>query len=487
MVSPKPETEIASTPAVEPAGPREALPVSGSPPLNLLLIDDDDDFRGIVARRFLRRGHEVNHSGSPLEALSWIERQSFDVIVLDISMPEMDGVTALAQIKKLAPETQVIMLTGQATLETAVRAMKLGAYDYLTKPCELAELEMHVQRAAEKARLARENRNLKAVLRKQTPAVQLIGHSSGLRQVMHMIQRVAPTANAVLILGESGTGKELVARAIHQSSPRSEQPLVTVNCAALQDSLLESELFGHEKGAFTSAQSAKPGLFEVANAGTLFIDEVGELSPTLQAKLLRVLEDGRIRRVGAVKEIKTDVRIIAATNRDLAKAVEEKRFRDDLYYRLNVVPIVVPPLRERREDIPLLVEHFLKLSPDGPAAVSPQAMDALTRYAWPGNVRELSNVIARAKILAEGQRIELMDLPDHVANAQSLADLDGSTPPVSSPANRFEENERQILVRVLKQHHGNKVHAAADLGISRRKLYRLLEKHGLKNTEWSNH
>ncbi len=450
--------------------------------LSLLLVDDDQDYRSIVARRFTRRGHDVAHTGSPIEALSWVERQPYDVVIVDVSMPEMNGVQVLEHIKQQSPETQVIMLTGQGTLETAVRAMKLGAYDYLTKPCELAELELHVQRAAEKARLSRENRNLKVAIRQQTPNVQLIGQSPALRQVWHLIERVAPTNNAVLIQGESGTGKELVARTIHQCSPRADHPLIAINCAAFQDTLLESELFGHEKGAFTSAQAAKPGLFEVAHEGTLFIDEVGELSAALQAKLLRVLEDGRIRRVGAVKEIKTDVRIIAATNRDLAKEVAEKRFRDDLYYRLNVVTIHVPPLRERKEDIPLFIDHFLAKSQEGPNRVSDAAMAALLNYSWPGNVRELANVIARAKILAEGTQIDCCDLPDQLTKGNSsdeAATVQATTPP-AIPSNRLEQHERELIQTTLQQHHGNKVHAAKSLGISRRKLYRLLEKHGLK-------
>jgi DNA-binding NtrC family response regulator len=447
----------------------------------LLLVDDDDEFRALLARRFGRRGHEVAHTGSPAEALAWAQRRHFDVAIVDVSMPEMDGVTLLGKLKDAAPETQVIMLTGQGTLETAVRAMKLGAYDYLTKPCDLAELELHVQRAAERGRLARENRNLKAVMqRAQAPEPGLVGQAPALQQALRLIDRVAPTHSPVLIQGESGTGKELAARRLHQRSLRRDQPLVVVNCAALQEPLLESELFGHEKGAFTTAVASKPGLFEVAHGGTLFIDEVGELAPGLQAKLLRVLEDGRIRRVGSVKEVKTDVRVIAATNRDLATEVEARRFRDDLYYRLNVLTVVMPPLRDRREDIPQLVEHFLTQGDGGPVKIERAALEALMAYSWPGNVRELANVITRARILADGAAISTADLPPHIL-ATASRPTPGASPHVAEPAapRRLIEQERDALLAALAQEHGNKAQAARTLGISRRKLYRLLAKHGL--------
>ena len=311
--------------------------------ITILTVDDDDEFRGVVARRFQRRGYQVEHTGSPSQALAMAERKHFDVAILDIVMPEMDGIQLLERLRQIDPDTQLIMLTGQGTIETAIRAMKLGAYDYLTKPCELAELEVQVERAYEKAQLARENQNLRTALRRSGPPTQIIGNSPSIRQLLHMIEKVAATDSSVLIQGESGTGKELVARAVHQGSVRADKPLVVINCAALQETLLESELFGHEKGAFTSAVAMKQGLFEVADGGTLFIDEIGEMAGGLQAKLLRVLEDGRFRRVGSTKEINTDVRIIAATNKDLAKEVASNRFRDDLYFRLNVITIPIPP------------------------------------------------------------------------------------------------------------------------------------------------
>jgi DNA-binding NtrC family response regulator len=447
----------------------------------LLAVDDDDEFRSVVARRFQRRGCDVTHTASPVQALRLAEERRFDVAILDIAMPEMDGVKLLERLRQVAPDTQVIMLTGQGTIETAIRAMKLGAYDYLTKPCELAELEVQVQRAYEKGLLARENQNLKTLLRRSEPPTEIIGRSAALKQVLRLIEKVAPTDSTVLIQGESGTGKELVARAIHQASPRAGKPLVVINCAALQETLLESELFGHEKGAFTSAVSSKEGLFEVADGGTLFIDEIGEMAGGLQAKLLRVLEDGRFRRVGSTKEMKADVRILAATNKDLAKEAAAGRFREDLYYRLNVITIPLPPLRDRLDDIPLLVNHFLRSGARGPRSIEPEALQALQGYSWPGNVRELANVTERARILAEGPCITLRDLPGgivHPAVAESNGLRDRTTVPRSQ--DHLDELERQHVQRILDTEGGNKARAARALGISRRKLYRLLEKYGLE-------
>ena len=349
--------------------------------------------------------------------------------ILDIALPEMDGVQLLERLRQVDPETQVIMLTAQGTVETAIRAMKLGAYDYLIKPCELAQLELQAERAYEQARLARENRTLKAVLRRTEPPGEIVGITPVIRQVLSLIAKVAPTDSSVLIQGESGTGKELVARALHRGSPRTDKPMVVINCAVLQESLLENELFGHEKGAFTSAVTAKPGLFELADGGTLFIDEIGEMAPPLQAKLLRALEDRRIRRVGSTREIRTDVRFLAATNKDLAQEVAASRFRDDLYYRLNVITIDMPPLRERIEDVPLLVRHFLTLDPRGPRHIEPEALEFLVHHRWPGNVRELTNVIERAKILAEGPSITVGDLPDEAPPAAPLRAAEPGRPP----------------------------------------------------------
>jgi DNA-binding NtrC family response regulator len=445
--------------------------------ISILAVDDDDEFRSVVARRFQRRGYDVTHTGKPSEALAMAEQKHFDVAIFDIAMPEMDGVQLLERMRQVDRDTQVIMLTGQGTIETAIRAMKLGAYDYLTKPCELAELEVQVERAYEKAQLARENQNLKTALRRSGPPTEIIGNSTAIRQVLHMIERVAATDSSVLIQGESGTGKELVARALHQGSPRADKPMVVINCAALQETLLESELFGHEKGAFTSAVATKQGLFEVADGGTLFIDEIGEMAGGLQAKLLRVLEDGRFRRVGSTKEIKTDVRIIAATNKDLANEVAASRFRDDLYFRLNVITIAIPSLRDRAEDIPLLVNYFLSQGTRGPRSIEPDALAALVTYRWPGNVRELANVIERARILADGTSITVRDLPLGLVQLSPTAP--SREPTIKSNGTHLEDLERKHIQRVLEAEGCNKARAARALGISRRRLYRLLEKHGL--------
>jgi DNA-binding NtrC family response regulator len=443
--------------------------------ISILTVDDDGEFRGVVARRFQRRGYDVAHTGSPSEALTMAEQKHFDVAILDIAMPEMDGIQLLERLRQIDPDTQAIMLTGQGTIETAIRAMKLGAYDYLTKPCELAELEVQVERAYEKGQLARENQRLKTALRRSGPPTQIIGNSSAIRQVLHMVEKVAASDSSVLIQGESGTGKELVARALHAGSPRADKPLVVINCAALQETLLESELFGHEKGAFTSAVAVKQGLFEVADGGTLFIDEIGEMAGGLQAKLLRVLEDGRFRRVGSTKELKTDVRIIAATNKDLAKEVAANRFRDDLYFRLNVITVPIPALRERSEDIPLLVNYFLSQGARGPRSIDVDAMASLAAYHWPGNVRELANVIERAKILADGPNITLRDLP--VGIIQPTSTVRTSEPAVARVnGSNLEDLERKHIQRVLEAEAWNKARAARALGISRRRLYRLLAK-----------
>lgn len=448
--------------------------------ISILTVDDDEEYRGILTRRFVRRGHDVEQTGSPLEALRLAEQKHFDVVVVDLAMPEMDGVQLLVRLRQIDPETEVILLTGQATIETAIRAMKLGAYDFLIKPCSLAELEMQTERACEKTRLARENQALRTMLRRTEPSGEIVGASPALLEVLRMIQRVAPTESPVLIQGESGTGKELVARALHQGSSRVVKPMVVINCAALQESLLESELFGHEKGAFTSAVATKPGLFELAHGGTLFIDEIGEMTPAIQAKLLRAAEGGQIRRVGSTREIKTDVRIIAATNKDLVKEVAAQRFRADLFYRLNVITITSPPLRERAGDIPLLVRHFLRRGTVGPREIDPDALDLLERYKWPGNIRELANVIERAKILADGQTIKALDLPAGIQQPRTPDPPPPEHPP-ATPSTDLDSLERIHIRRVLEAEGGNKARTARALQISRRKLYRLLEKHVIDN------
>jgi len=453
--------------------------------IDLLLVDDDPEFRGTLVRRFLRRGYQVQEAASGEEALGMAQRRQFDVVVLDMVMPGPSGLEVLERLKTGHPECEVILLTGQGTIESAVQAMKAGAFDFLTKPCPLAELELLIEKAFERRQMAKENRQLKALIGREAPQGEMLGASEAMLDVFRLIERAGPSDKAILIQGESGTGKELAARALHRHSPRADKPLVTINCAALPESLLESELFGHEKGSFTGAISAKEGLFEVADGGTLFIDEIGEMPGALQAKLLRVLEDGSMRRIGSVKERRVDVRLLAATNRDLAREVREGRFREDLYYRINVMSLQLPPLRQRPGDVPLLVERFL--GPDW--TIEPEALRAVSAYDWPGNVRQLSNALERAKILADDRLVRLRDLPPEVTGGGLAAAShtfgatasNGSGPAAAGAAESASDDlasiERAHIVEVLRREGGNKARAARALGINRRSLYRLIDKY----------
>jgi DNA-binding NtrC family response regulator len=445
------------------------------PPVRLLVVDDDEALRQALARRFRRLGMAVAEAADAEEALAKAGHAAYDVALLDLHMPGMTGLELLGRLKGLWPELEALMLTAHGSIETAIQAMRQGAYDYLTKPFQMADLEVHVQKAFEKARLARRERQWVEQLRYESPRYRLVGSGAAMRRVLRLIEKVAPTDSTVLVRGASGTGKELVARAVHLNSARRERPLVTINCAALQEALLESELFGHEKGSFTGAVQAKAGLFEVAEGGTLFVDEVAEMAPGLQAKLLRVLEDGHYRRVGGTQEARADVRVIAATNKPLEDEIRAGRFREDLYYRLAVMTIDLPPLRERPQDIPELIEHFLTTRPVGPvrSRVEPGALAALSRYGWPGNVRELANVLERAQILAENHVITLDDLPESIVDAAPAATVAGDP-------GHLREVERRHVLEVLQAHKGNKVQAARALGISRRALYRMTAKYGLE-------
>jgi DNA-binding NtrC family response regulator len=445
-------------------------------PLHLLIVDDDEQLRQTLVRRFQRQGMSVTAAGSGEEALKRANAARFDVALLDLHLPGMDGVAVLGKLKEQQPELEALLLTAHGSIETAILAMKKGAYDYLTKPFHLPELEVHVQKAYEKVRLARRERQWIEQLRYESPRYRLVGSSPALLKVVQLLEKVAPTDATVLVRGASGTGKELVARALHVNSGRRDRPLVTINCAALTESLLESELFGHEKGAFTGAVQAKPGLVEVAEGGTLFIDEIGEMASGLQSKLLRVLEDGHYRRVGGTQEQRADVRVVAATNRVLEDELKAGRFREDLYYRLNVVAIYLPPLRERRQDIVELAEHFLTTRQVGPvrARLDARALKALMHYDWPGNVRELANVLERAQILAEDHVIAADDLPEAVV-ATAPAGGDSAEDP-----GYLRAVERRHVVEVLRREQGNKVRAAKALGISRRALYRLIAKYRLE-------
>jgi DNA-binding NtrC family response regulator len=460
--------------------------MSPTPAIDLLVVDDDQEFRDTLKSRFALRGFEVAAAAGGEEALGLAERRSFAVAVFDMMMPGMSGLELLTKFKAAHADCEIILLTGQGSIETAVEAMKAGAFDYLQKPFPLKELETVVINAAERRSLKKENTQLRAMLERSQPQADMVGRSTAMQEVFRLIDRAGPSDKAILILGESGTGKELVARALHRSSRRADKPMVVINCAALPEALLESELFGHEKGAFTGAVAAKPGLFEVADGGTLFIDEIGELPGSLQAKLLRVLEDGSLRRVGSVQERRVNVRLLAATNRDLAGEVEARRFREDLYYRINVMSLELPPLRERRGDVPLLVRHFF-----GPGwEIDEAAMEALERYPWPGNVRQLINVVERAKILAESETVTLGDLPREISQSRGAA---ADSPLHSTPESAAGSDpkltddlatiQRGKVVEVLRREEGNKSRAARRLGIARRKLYRLLEKYRIEDAE----
>ena len=450
---------------------------AAAPTIDLLVVDDDLEFRDTLKTRLSRHGFEVQAAADGEAALDLAARRHFDVAIFDMMMPGMSGLELLAKFKSDHPECEVILLTGQGSIETAVEAMKLGAYDYLQKPFPLKDLEGVAAKACERRHLRKENTQLKALLQRTEGPPEMIGQSAPMQEVYRLIQRAGPSDKAILILGESGSGKELVARALHRASRRADRPMVVINCAALPETLLESELFGHEKGSFTGAINAKPGLFEVADGGTLFIDEIGELPGSLQAKLLRVLEDGSLRRIGSIQERRVSVRLLAATNRDLAKEVEAKRFREDLYYRINVMSLELPPLRARTGDIGLLVDHFL-----GPGwEIEPAALEAMERYSWPGNVRQLINAIERAKILSDSEMIRLRDLPKEVTSPPSPAAPDA--PPAAEPIDDLAAIQRSKVVEVLRRELGNKSKAARALGIERRKLYRLLERYAIANAE----
>jgi DNA-binding NtrC family response regulator len=444
--------------------------------INLLVVDDDDEFRNAMARMFSLRGFQVREAANGEAALSLAERSDFDVAIVDMKMPGLSGVDLLRKFKTLHAECELIVLTGQGTIESAVQAMKQGVYDYLTKPFPLKELQKLIERAYERGQLRRENVRLRALLERSQPRSEMIGQSAAMQEVFRLIERAGPSDKAILIQGESGTGKELVARALHRSSLRADKPMVVINCAALPESLLESELFGHEKGAFTGAVAAKAGLFETADGGTVFIDEIGEMPTSLQAKLLRVLEDGSLRRVGSLKERRVNVRLLAATNRDMAQAVQQGVFREDLYYRINVMSLELPPLRERSGDIPLLVSHLL--GPDW--KIEDQALRLIEGFHWPGNVRQLSNAIERAKIMADDYLVRVRDLPREVVQQR-----EHTAPPASASFDELAYLERSKVIEVLRRERGNKTRAAHTLGIDRRKLYRLIDKYGLREHDLS--
>jgi two-component system response regulator HydG len=440
----------------------------------VLVVEDDAENRAAMVKVLEGAEYKVLETDNGQQALDLINEEDIDILVTDLRLPVMDGVELLKRAKAVEQDLEIIMITGHGTVEIAVEAIKEGAYDFITKPVKKAQLLRAIEKAAEKQYLSRENRDLRQQLN-QSGARRVVYASSEMRNIVRMVEQVAPSTATILITGESGTGKEVIADAIHAASPRRLKPLIKVSCAALPDTLLESELFGYEKGAFTGANARKEGRFELANGGTLFLDEIGEISPAVQVKLLRVLQDGKFERLGGTRTIDADVRILTATNKDLHKEVEEKRFREDLFYRLNVINIRIPALHERKEDISLLAMHFLKLYADknnkAIEGFSEEAMLALTSYDWPGNVRELENAVERAVVFTNSKQVPLSVLPQNVsAFAESRHSL---TFRIGTP---LRELERKAIDITLHHTRGDKNMAARLLGIATRTIYRHLER-----------
>jgi two-component system, NtrC family, response regulator AtoC len=457
----------------------------------LLVVDDENNLRLVVQKEMSRAGHEVGTAFDGEAAWSLLEEQNFDVVLCDMNMPRLDGIGLLRRMReKMQNPPEVIMLTGQASVESAIEAMKLGAYDYLTKPYRINELSALVSQAAEKQHLKVDNQRLRAFVKRNHDLPEIIAESDKMKEVLRLVKRVADTDTSVLITGESGTGKELIAQALHRLSNRNNSSFVDLNCAALQDTLLESELFGHEAGAFSGAAKRKLGLFEIADKGTLFLDEVMEMPLALQSKLLRALETRSFFRVGGVKKVEVDVRLVAATNRKAEQAVAEGIFRADLLYRINSFEIQIPPLRERPEDIEPLAHHILqKLAGVNAPELSPSTIDALTAYHWTGNVRQLRNCLERAVLLADNNRITPKELPPEVVyrmteprvsmsytNAKSENTVDSFQNP---PPTALREIERQQIVQALEKTSWHRGKTADVLGISPSTLYRRLREYGL--------
>jgi two-component system response regulator HydG len=446
----------------------------------ILVVDDEESHRIMLRAVLKEEGYEVAEAADGLEALRAVEQEPFDLILLDIRMATMDGIEALTEIRKKSPLVPVLIMTAYASVKTAVMALKAGAFDYLTKPLDVEELKILVEKALELYHLREENIALKERLGDRFDFSKIIGRSRKMKELLDTLSLVAPTDATVLILGESGTGKELVANSIHQNSPRASQPFIKVSCAALPETLLESELFGHERGAFTGAIARREGRFQLAHRGSIFLDEVGEMSPTTQMKLLRAVQEKEFEPLGSPRTMKVDVRVIAATNKDLEKEVKEGRFREDLFYRLNVVPVSLPPLRDRKEDIPALATHFFAIYREknrkAMQAISGKAMDLLMRYDWPGNIRELENCIERAVIMARGEIIAPADL---AANIQVLSNgREAQELPFPSGIS-LQEVEKALILKTLEDTGGNRTRAAEILGINRRTLQNKLREYDI--------
>lgn len=450
---------------------------------SILIVDDEIAILNSLSQILEDEGYQVMVAKSGQEALKIIVNETPDLVLLDIWMPELDGLETLKRLREQAPRLQVMMMSGHGSIETAVKAIKLGAYDYIEKPLSLENVTLRVRHALDQRRLAEENLNLRTKVERR---YELVGNSPAMQRLRQLIATAGPTNGRVLISGENGTGKELVARAIHMQSPRCEKPFVAVNCAAIPETLIESELFGHERGAFTGATTQKRGQFEQADGGTLFLDEIGDMSLNTQAKVLRVLQEQQFMRVGGTKILKVDVRVIAASNKNLAHEIEKGTFRDDLFYRLNVLPIEVPPLRERKEDIPLLVRHFVQMHVEEQGLkmkeITPEAIETLKLYDWPGNIRELRNLIERLMIMVPGQVVEASDVarflqhrpsaPAQTAMAMSPLSAHKQYSSLREARNAFE---REFITRKLAEHNWNISRTADDLQIERSHLHRKIK------------
>ncbi|RMG66520.1 MAG: sigma-54-dependent Fis family transcriptional regulator [Nitrospirae bacterium] len=465
---------------------------------NILVIDDDPTVRDVLKEFLLTEGYNISLAEDGIKGLESLKSSPYDVVLLDLMMPGMHGIEVLRNMQETVnATTPCIIITAHGTIQNAVEAMKLGAFDYITKPFRLDEVAIVIKRALEFSGIKKENLRLKKELKKRYESHGLIGSSPAMQKIYDLIEKIADTDSTVLITGESGTGKELVAKILHYNSSRSDRNFVPLNCAAIPKDLLESELFGHEKGAFTGAVSTRIGRFELANGGTLFLDEIGELDPNLQVKLLRVLQEREFERVGSTKTIKVDVRIIAATNQKLEELVKEGRFREDLYYRLNVIPIHLPPLRERKEDIPLLVQYFLQkqseIKKKAPPRIGKQIMNIFMAYDWPGNVRELENLIERLTILNSGEDVKLSDLPQKFHSITpvkyeepSLEELDIKEPEISVTPQGVDLNrildsiEEKLILQALELSNGVKSKAAELLGLNRTTLVEKMKKKGIQ-------
>ncbi len=457
---------------------------------DILIVDDEKDMLSACSNILQALGHKPVAVANGTQAINLMETHEFDLLLCDLFMPDVDGMNVLEKAKEFAPNTPVIMFTAYGTIERAVAAMKAGAFDFLQKPFEAEDLNIAIEKGLRQRQLFRERQELLRQLEEKYNLDNIIGRSLQMRQVFELIDTVASTDANVIITGESGTGKELVARSIHARSKRRTKSFMPVNCGALPENLFESELFGYEKGAFTGAMRRKAGLLELANGGTFFLDEVCELTESLQVKLLRVLQDRKVFRLGGDEFVNVDVRYIAATNRDVEHAVEEGQLREDFYYRLNVVRIHIPPLRQRRNDIRLLAEHFLrkylKSSPKKISGFSDKVLRCLDSYDWPGNVRELENVVERALTLAKGETITVLELPSHLQMSKPSSTSWTNLSLVEAKQQMIEELERKYLLSQLEEHRGNVTRIAAASGMTRRNLHRLLNRYGLKAEAWRN-